>query len=143
LEALALKQEWNEMAETRQQVNLSKSLLAKSLSLKQGPSLNQPLMHHDGNFMLFILLQIVVFFFGIPIPSLVFIGIGFFFSKLFHLSLFEASLLCIGSAFVFSFYLFLTKERLFKRVFLESQQDEVDPDSKIEYHSKKSRKYKA
>ena len=53
-----------------------------------------------------------------------FIGIGSVISYLFNLTLFQAVLLCLGSSFVLSFFVFTTIENRYGRI--RESEDEVD-----------------
>lgn len=68
---------------------------------------------------IFAILFVVVF----TVTS-VFIGIGSVISYLFNLTLFHSVLLCLGSTFVLSFFVFITIENRYGKV--QESKDEVD-----------------
>jgi hypothetical protein len=68
-----------------------------------------------------------ILFLGITIPTSVFIGTGYILSYLFNLSLFNATLLCMGSAFVFAFTVFIFfYDPMEKRASQSSEEDLYD-----------------
>jgi hypothetical protein len=67
----------------------------------------------------FALLFVVVF-----MVTSIFIGIGSVISYLFDLTLFHSVLLCLGSSFVLSFFVFITTENRFYT--LQESEDEID-----------------
>ena len=57
----------------------------------------------------------------------VFVGVGSVISYLFDLTLFHSALLCLGSSFVLSFFIFATTEGRFRKIqALEDEFDELD-----------------
>lgn len=77
-------------------------------------------MKYVINFLaVFVLLFVVVF-----IITSIFVGIGGIVSYLFDLTLFHSTLLCLGSAFVLSFFIFATTESRFRKK--QVSEDELD-----------------
>lgn len=63
------------------------------------------------NYMINAGMTLLVIGFGITVPTLTFFGIGYVFSHMFNLPLFNATIICIGATFVFTFFLFLTRSK--------------------------------
>jgi hypothetical protein len=78
-------------------------------------------------FLLFILLLITV-------STAIFIGAGYILSLMFSLTLFQASILCIGASFVSAFIIFTTMldDRTFKVVHVNHKKREVFEVDKVE-----------
>ncbi|RKZ52450.1 MAG: hypothetical protein DRR16_17245 [Candidatus Parabeggiatoa sp. nov. 3] len=83
---------------------------------------------------LFFILTIIAL---ISVSSGLFIGAGYLIAMIFSLSLFQASLLCIGSSFVFAFILFamMFNKQTFKVIHINPKNTTFvfDPEDKDEY----------